>query len=140
MWRWSTLQNFFLAVTDELGKQTFKNCWSGPIKKQNNLIFTMLHFLQKSKKKIFFWENKKKTPGEIIMLHVYQKLWSHDVRFLRYGARLTDGRTKWHIYRWVPHVRKCIKCASNPPPPNKNLQKMLRKFSELSKVTKLSKF
>ena len=41
-------------------KQTFKNCWSGPIKKQNNLIFTMLHFLQKSKKKNFFWENKKK--------------------------------------------------------------------------------
>ena len=24
--------------------------------------------------------------------HVHQKLWSHDVRFLRYGARRTDGR------------------------------------------------
>ena len=31
-----------------------------------------------------------KTPGNIIILHVYQKL-SHDVRFLSYGARQTDG-------------------------------------------------
>ena len=39
MWRrWDTTQNFFLAYTaDELEKQIFikKNCWCGPIKKQN---------------------------------------------------------------------------------------------------------
>ena len=37
--------------------------------------------------------------------HVYQKLWSHDVWFLRYGAQQTNGATdenrddqeKWHI-------------------------------------------
>ena len=28
----------------------------------------------------------KKTPGDIIILHVYQKLWSDDVQFLKYGA------------------------------------------------------
>ena len=45
--------------------------------------------------------------------HVYQKLWSDDVRFLRYGAwqmeRQTDRWTGRHrkseIYRWVP----CLK-------------------------------
>ena len=28
---------------------------------------------------------------------MYQKLWSDDVRFLRYGARRTDRWKKWHI-------------------------------------------
>ena len=39
---------------------------------------------------------------------VYQKLWSDDIWFLRYGAQRTDGRTdgceKWHI-GWVPHLK-----------------------------------
>ena len=29
----------------------------------------------------------------ILRTHVYQKLWSDDVRFLKYDARQTDGRT-----------------------------------------------
>ena len=49
---------------------------------------------------IFF--KKEKNPGDIIILHVYQKLWSDEVQFLRYGAQRTDGWTdgwmeKWHI-------------------------------------------
>ena len=65
----------------------------------------------------------KKTPGDIFILHkcskknnwryhhfryVYQKLWSDDGRFLRYGAWQTDGRTdgKSDIQRWVPHLKK----------------------------------
>ena len=43
--------------------------------------FTLLK-LKKSK----FSKNEKKTPGDIIILYVYQKLWSDDVWFLRYGA------------------------------------------------------
>ena len=40
--------------------------------------------------------------------YVYQKLWSDDGRFLRYGAWQTDGRTdgKSDIQRWVPHLKK----------------------------------
>ena len=34
--------------------------------------------------------------------HVYQKLWSNDVRFLRYGAQRMDVDT----YRQVPHLSK----------------------------------
>ena len=33
---------------------------------------------------------------------MYQKLWLDDVQFLRYGARQTDGRKKWHIEVGVP--------------------------------------
>ena len=34
----------------------------------------------------------KKTPGDIIILHthLYEKSWSHDAPFLRYGAQQTD--------------------------------------------------
>ena len=42
---------------------------------------------------IFEKMKKKKTPEEIIILHVFQKLWSDDVRFLGYGAQRRDGRT-----------------------------------------------
>ena len=42
--------------------------------------------------------------------NAYGKLRSHDVRFLRYGARQTDRRTDgWaegsDIWRWVPHLK-----------------------------------
>ena len=36
----------------------------------------------------------KKMLGDIIILHVYQKSWSHDVQFLRYGAQRTDRPTE----------------------------------------------
>ena len=49
----------------------------------------------------------KKTPWKHHhFTHVYQKLWSDDVRFLRYGTRRTygrtDGRKKWHIEVGAP--------------------------------------
>ena len=38
--------------------------------------------------------------------HVYQKLWSHDVRFLRHGVQRTDGQMdgqkKWHLKNLYP--------------------------------------
>ena len=34
--------------------------------------------------------------------YVYQKLWSGDVRFLRYGAWQTDRQKKWHIEVGAP--------------------------------------
>ena len=42
--------------------------------------------------------------------HVYLKLWSHDVRFLRHGAQRTDRQTdrqaeKVTYKRWVPHLK-----------------------------------
>ena len=43
--------------------------------------------LKKKKKKKNAWRYHRFT-------YVYQKVWSHDVRFLRYGARQTDGRKK----------------------------------------------
>ena len=42
--------------------------------------------------KISIWKNKKNT-GRYHLTHVYQKLSSYDVWFLRYGAQWTDGRT-----------------------------------------------
>ena len=55
----------------------------------------------KTKKKM------EKTPGDVTLQHLYQKLWSHDVQFPRYGARRmnrwtdgwTDGRTEKMTYR-----------------------------------------
>ena len=36
----------------------------------------------------------KKRSGDFTC--VYQKLWSDDLWFLRYGAQLTDRRKKWY--------------------------------------------
>ena len=57
-------------------------------------------------------------------IHVHQKLWLDNVRFLRYGVRQmgghtygrTDGQTdgKSNIYRWVPHL-KIGKCKYHVP-------------------------
>ena len=52
------------------------------------------------------FQKTKKTPGDIIILHVYQQLWLDDVRLLRYCAQRTNGRTnrrkKWHIEVGAP--------------------------------------
>ena len=42
--------------------------------------------ISKKKKKM------KKRPADIIILNMYQKLQLDDVRFLRHGARCTDGQ------------------------------------------------
>ena len=46
-----------------------------------------------------FLKNKKSTRIYHHFTYVYQNLWSGDVRFLRYGARQTDRRTKKVTYR-----------------------------------------
>ena len=62
----------------------------------------------------------KKSPGDIIFLHVYQKLQSNDARFLRFGARQMDGQTdrKSDIQRWLPHLK-----IQNPNIPVKRMVK-----------------
>ena len=71
------------------------------------VIFSPLTPLTTQKIKILKkW--KKKTYGYHHFTHVYQKLWSHDTRFLRYGFRQMDGQMgrwkKWHKRR-VPHLK-----------------------------------
>ena len=65
-----------------------------------------------------FEKMKKKAWRYLHLRQVYQKLWSHDVRFLRYGARWTDGQKdrrteerwkKWHIEMGDPS-KKIINC------------------------------
>ena len=59
------------------------------------------------------FEKMKKIPGDIIILHVYQKLCSDDVRFLRYGVQWTDGRMDGQKkVTWVPHLK--IHYKKNP--------------------------
>ena len=52
--------------------------------------------------KIYKKLKKKKAWRYHYFIYVYQKLWSDDVRFLRYGARQTGGRKKWHIELGAP--------------------------------------
>ena len=56
------------------------------------------------------WE-KKNTWRYHHFTYLYQKLWSDNVRFLRYGARRTDGQTdgrqkKWHIEVGAPPKKR----------------------------------
>ena len=51
------------------------------------------------------FKKMKTKPGDIIILHVYQKLWLDHDWFLRYGAWRTDGQKKWHIEVGVPHLK-----------------------------------
>ena len=54
-------------------------------------IFFLITSLATQKSKIFKkWKN---TPGDIIILHVYQKLWSYYLRFMKCGVWQTYGRT-----------------------------------------------
>ena len=43
--------------------------------------------------------NKKHTWRHHHFTNVYQKLWSHDVRFLRFAAQQRDGQTEKVTYR-----------------------------------------
>ena len=47
-------------------------------------------------------QTNKKDTWRYHFTHVYQKLWLDDVRFLRYGARQTDGRKKLHTEVGAP--------------------------------------
>ena len=48
----------------------------------------------------------KKTPGDIILLHTSQKLWSDDAWFPRYGVRRTDRWTGrlFHFHQNIEHI------------------------------------
>ena len=48
------------------------------------------------------FKKMKKTSGDIIILHVYQKLWLDDLWFLRYAVWQTDRQKKWHIEVGAP--------------------------------------
>ena len=50
-----------------------------------------------SPKKYKFWQNEKNTWWYHHFMYVYQKLWSDDICFLRYGAWQKDGQKMWHI-------------------------------------------
>ena len=66
-----------------------------------------------------FQKKAKNTWRYHHFIHVCQKLWLDDVRFLRYDERQTDGRTdgrkKWHIEvgaapkKWKSHKIKAYK-------------------------------
>ena len=62
---------------------------------ENQDFEKMKNILKKWKKK----KEKKNTWRCHHFIHVYQKLLSHNVRFLRYGAWQTDGRTEKVTYR-----------------------------------------
>ena len=49
---------------------------------------------QKQSKKLKFQKNEKGFWRYHHFTHVYHKLWLDDLRFLRYGARQTDGQTE----------------------------------------------
>ena len=50
-------------------------------------------FTQKIKK------NEKNARRYHNFTHMYQKLWSHQAQFLRYGAQWTDGQMERVAYR-----------------------------------------
>ena len=87
--------------------------WDMKHDRQNFLSFWTVYpplfcpFTPLTVQKSRFLENKTKHL-EILhhFTHVYQKLWSDDVRFLRYGAQRTDGRMdESDIYRWESHLK-----------------------------------
>ena len=52
--------------------------------------------------------------------HVHQKLWPHDVRFLRYAVQQTDGQmdtksdiSKWHAPTKNPEIHKYLEKYHN---------------------------
>ena len=51
-------------------------------------------------------------PEDIIILHVYQKLGSDDIRFLRYSAQQTDVQKKWQIEVGAPPNKLSVSCLS----------------------------
>ena len=61
--------------------------------------------------KIKIFKKWKKTWIYLLFTHVYQKLWSNDVQFLRYAVQQTDRRMdrKRYIERWVPHLKTAKK-------------------------------
>ena len=70
----------------------------------NFFIFHFVLFFILTSWKIKSFKKMKKNAWRYHhFTHLYQKLWSHDVWFLRYGARRMEGNSD--IERWVPHLK-----------------------------------
>ena len=98
---WMKLKNIYL-----------KNFWNRSIN-EITFIFTMLHFLKK--------KNLKKAPGDITVLHLYQKSWWYYLQFLRYRTWKTE----------IVIFRLFFALLSPKNPGNPNFEKN-RKFLETS--------
>ena len=62
--------------------------WDRKHKRQNFCHFGLFFFApSNSPKNHFLKKKKKKNAWRYHFTHVYQKLWSHDVQFLRYAVR-----------------------------------------------------
>ena len=71
-------------------------------------------------------------PSDIIISHMYQKLWSDDVQFLRYGVQWMDGQTDGQTDRWK---KRHIEVGAPPKKPRKklkNIKSTLASFKKLS--------
>ena len=66
----------------------------------------LCHFTPLTTQKIKIFLKNEKNNWDHHFTHLHQKLWLHDVRFLRYGPRWTDGWMdgwkKWHIEEDAP--------------------------------------
>ena len=86
-------------------------------------------FTPPTAQKIMILNKWKKMPGDIIILHKCTKLWSDDVRFLRYVARRTkrrtDGPKKWHL-------------EVGAPPKNQNLNQIAGSMNKCNVTFKLT--
>ena len=61
-------------------------------------VICIFHF-EVQPKESKFYKNEKKPWRYHHFTYVYQKLWSHNVQFLRYGAQPMDRRTEKVTYR-----------------------------------------
>ena len=72
-------------------------------------------FIPYQPEKSKFWKNEKNAWRYHHFTYVYQKLWSYDVRFLRYAARRTDGETKGWTDRRTDRRKKWYIEVGAPP-------------------------
>ena len=74
---------------------------------RSNLFFFLGYFLPfyplNSPKTQNFQKNEKSSRRYHHFTHMYQKLWSDNVRFLKYGVWWTDGKN--NIWKWVPYLK-----------------------------------
>ena len=61
-----------------------------------DVVFIFWTFTNSNNKSKFF-KNEKSSWRYHHFTHVYQKSWSHDVQFLRYGAWQMDWQTDWRM-------------------------------------------
>ena len=76
-------------------------------------IFCPFSPLTSPKMKILKKESNKRIPWRYDFTHVYLKLRLDDVQFLRYGARRTDTRKKWHIEVGAPTKKSIFPTECN---------------------------